>query len=91
VLAEPVEPLIGDNDAGLFGVNGGIGEVGRVTQRGLGDRLEERRLADIGKTNLDRSHGECGWCGWKMCEGRRKKEKEKEERAEGGLNSFSWN
>lgn len=40
VLAEPVEPLIGDNDAGLFGVNGGIGEVGRVTQGGLGDRLE---------------------------------------------------
>lgn len=53
VLAEPVEPLIGDDDAGLFGVNGGIGEVGRVTQRGLGNRLEERRLADVGKTNLE--------------------------------------
>lgn len=40
VLAEPVEPLIGDNDAGLFGVDGGVRKVGRVTQGGLGDGLE---------------------------------------------------
>lgn len=52
VLAEPVEALIGNDDTGLFGVDGGIGEVGRVTQRGLGDGLEKRRLADVGKTNL---------------------------------------
>jgi hypothetical protein len=52
VLAEPVEPLIGDDDTGLLGVNGGIGEIGRVTQGGLSDGLEECRLADIGKTNL---------------------------------------
>lgn len=52
MLAEPVEPLIGDDNAGLLGVNGGIGEVGRVTQGGLSDRLEECRLADVGKTNL---------------------------------------
>lgn len=73
VLAEPVEPLIGNDDASLFGVNGGIGEVGRVTQRGLGDRLEERRLADVGKTNLDKSHGESWLCGW----GRVKEEEKK--------------
>lgn len=37
LLAEPVEPLIRDNDTGLFGINCGIREVGRVTQGGLGD------------------------------------------------------
>jgi hypothetical protein len=52
VVNEPVEPLIGDDNAGLLGVNGGEGEVGRVTQGGLSDRLEECRLADVGKTNL---------------------------------------
>lgn len=52
VLAEPVEPLIGDDDAGLFGVNCCIREVGWVTQGGLGDGLEEGRLADVGETNL---------------------------------------
>lgn len=52
VLAEPVEPLIGNDDTGLLGVNGGIWEIGRVTEGGLGDGLEECRLADIGKTNL---------------------------------------
>ena len=52
VLAEPVEALIGDDDTGFFGVDGGIGEVGRVTQRRLGDGLEKRRFADVGKTNL---------------------------------------
>jgi hypothetical protein len=55
VVDEPVVPLIGNNDAGLFGVNGGIGEVGRVTQRGLGDGLEESGFADVGKTNLESS------------------------------------
>lgn len=40
LLAEPVKPLIGNNDAGLFGVDGGVREVGRVTQGGLGDGLE---------------------------------------------------
>jgi hypothetical protein len=76
VAAQPVEPLIGDDDAGLFRVNGGIGEVGRVTQRGLGDRLEERRLANVGKTNLDRSHCESSEKGdivWLECEEEEKK------------------
>ena len=50
--AEPVEALIGDDDTGLFGVDGGIGEVGGVTQRRLGNGLEERGLADVGETNL---------------------------------------
>lgn len=40
VVTEPVEALVGNDDAGLLGVNGGIGEVGRVTQRRLGDGLE---------------------------------------------------
>lgn len=53
VLAQPVEAVIGDDDAGFFGVNGGIGEVGRVTQRGLGDGLEEGGFADVGKTDLE--------------------------------------
>ena len=53
VLAQPVEPLIRNDDAGLFGVDGSIREVGRVTQRGLCDRLEECRLADVRKTNLE--------------------------------------
>ena len=52
VGAEPVEALIGDDDAGFFRVDGGIGEVGRVTQRRLSDGLEERGLADVGEANL---------------------------------------
>jgi hypothetical protein len=55
VVDEPVVPVIGNNDTGLLGVNGGIGEVGRVTQRRLGDGLEESRFADVGKTNLESS------------------------------------
>jgi hypothetical protein len=56
VFAKPVESLIRDDDTSLFGVDSGIGEVGRVTQRRLGDGLEERRLADIGQTDLIKSH-----------------------------------
>lgn len=52
MVAEPVIPIIGNDDTGLLGLNGGIGEIGRVTKGGLGDGLEERRLADVGKTNL---------------------------------------
>lgn len=52
VFAQPVEPVIGDDDTGFFGVDGGIGEVGGVTQRGLGDGLEEGGFADVGKTDL---------------------------------------
>lgn len=50
--AEPVEALIRDDDTSFFGVDGGKGEVGGVTQRRLCDSLEERRLADVGETNL---------------------------------------
>lgn len=53
VLTEPVKSFIGDNNTSLFGINCGIREVGRVSQRGLGDRLEQCRFADIGKTNLN--------------------------------------
>lgn len=52
VFAQPVETLIGDDDTRFFGVDGGIGEVGGVTQRGLGDSLEEGGFADVGKTDL---------------------------------------
>lgn len=85
VLAKPVEAVIGDNDTRLFGVNGSIGEVGRVTKGRLGNGLEERGLADVGETNLERReetllkslleqlHCVCGMCR----EEKRKKEKEK--------------
>ena len=56
LVNQPVEALIGNDDTGLFGVDGSIREVGRVTKGGLGDGLEERRLSDVGKTNLN--HGE---------------------------------
>lgn len=52
VLAQPVEALVGDEDARLFGLDGGIGEVGRVTEVALGNGLEERGLADVGETDL---------------------------------------
>jgi hypothetical protein len=52
VIDKPVESLIGDDDTSLLGVNGGIRKVGRVTKGGLGDRLEERGLANVGETNL---------------------------------------
>lgn len=52
VLTEPVEAVIGDDDTSLFGVDGGIGEVGRVTQGGLGNSLEEGGFTDVGQTNL---------------------------------------
>lgn len=52
VGAEPVEALIRDDDTSFFRVDGGKGEVGGVTQRRLGDGLEECGLADVGETNL---------------------------------------
>jgi hypothetical protein len=80
LLAEPVEPLIGNDDTGLFWVDGGIREVGRVTQGGLGDGLEECRLADVGKTNLEPWSDHC----------RRKKQRKREgwKGGQGALNSL---
>lgn len=52
VIAKPVEALIRDDHTSFFGVDGSIGEVGRVTQRRLGNSLEESRLANIGQSNL---------------------------------------
>lgn len=52
LLAQPVEALVGDEDARLLRVDGSIGEVGRVTEGALGNGLEERRLADVGETDL---------------------------------------
>ena len=73
VLAEPVEALIGDDDTRLFRVNGGIRKVCRVTQRGLGDGLEEGRFADVGQTNLLQNQCMVSW--W--LEGKKKREGEK--------------
>jgi hypothetical protein len=52
LLAEPVEAGIGDDDTGLFRVDGSVGEVGRVTEVTLGDSLEQRRFTYVGETNL---------------------------------------
>ena len=52
LLAQPVEALIGHDDTGLLGVDGGIGEVGRVTKVALGNGLEQRGFTDVGETNL---------------------------------------
>ena len=52
VLAKPVETLIRENHTCFFGVDGSVREVCRVTQRRLGNSLEECRLANIGQTNL---------------------------------------
>jgi hypothetical protein len=53
LLAQPVEALIGHDDTGLLGVDGGIGEVGRVTKVALGNGLEQRGFTDVGETNLE--------------------------------------
>lgn len=52
VLAQPVEALVGNDDAGLLRINGGIREVRRVAQRALCDGLEESRLSNVCQTNL---------------------------------------
>lgn len=52
LVAQPVISVIGDDDAGLFGLDGGIGEVGRVAQVALGDGLEEGGFADVCKADL---------------------------------------
>ena len=52
LLAEPVEAVIRDDDTGLFGVDGSVGEVGRVTKVALGNGLEQRRFTYVGETDL---------------------------------------
>lgn len=52
VLDEPVVSVVRHDHSCLFGVDGRVGKVGGVTQRALGECLEERRLADIGETDL---------------------------------------
>lgn len=54
VFAQPIVSVIRNDNARLFGVDGGIGEVGRVTQRRLCDGLEQCRFTDVGQTNLSR-------------------------------------
>jgi hypothetical protein len=64
LLDQPVIALIGDNDARLFRVDSGIGKIlrksalctlrglratyGGVTERALGNRLEQRRFTNVG-------------------------------------------
>jgi hypothetical protein len=52
LLAKPVEAVIGNDDTGLFRVDGSVGEVGRVTEVALGNGLEQRRFTYVGETNL---------------------------------------
>lgn len=52
LLAQPLEAVIGDDDTGLFGVDGSVGEVGRVTEMALGNGLEQRRFTYVGETDL---------------------------------------
>ena len=68
MLYQPVEALIGNNNARLFWVDSGIREVlrksvayqfretrctyGRVTKRAFGDGLEECRFTNIGEADL---------------------------------------
>lgn len=55
LLAQPVITLVGDDDAGLLRVDGGIGEIGWVAQVALGDGLEQGRFADVCKADLKES------------------------------------
>jgi hypothetical protein len=52
LLAKPVEALIGHDDTRLLGVDGSVGEVGRVTECALGNGLEQRRFTYVGETDL---------------------------------------
>jgi hypothetical protein len=51
-FAEVIEAVVRDENARLLGVNGGIGEVGGVTKRALGDGLEESGFTNVGKADL---------------------------------------
>lgn len=51
MVAEPVVALVGHEHAGFFGVDGGVGEVGRVAELALGDGLEEGGFADVGEAD----------------------------------------
>lgn len=52
VLDQPVISVVRHNHSCFFRVDGRVWEVGGVTQRTLGECLEECRLADIGETDL---------------------------------------
>jgi hypothetical protein len=51
-LAEVIEAVVGDENAGLLRIDGGIWEVGRVTKRALGNGLEESGFTNVGKADL---------------------------------------
>ena len=51
-LAEVIVAVVGNDDARLLRVDGGIGEVGGVTKRALGNGLEESGFTDVGKADL---------------------------------------
>jgi hypothetical protein len=52
MVNKPIISGIWYNNSSLFRVYGGIGEVGRVTQRAFCDGLEEGRFADISQSDL---------------------------------------
>lgn len=67
LLAQPVIPLVGDDDAGLFWFDGSVGEVGGVAKVTLGDSLEQSRFSDVCKADLNESQRAaytCDWSGW---------------------------
>ena len=44
---EPPEPRVRHRHIADIGLDGGEGIIGRLRRRGLGQRVEERRLADV--------------------------------------------
>jgi len=50
-LGANLEPLVGDGDAAQIGLDGAKGIVRRFRRLRRGERVEERALAHIGKTN----------------------------------------
>lgn len=57
LFAKPIIALIGYDDTCLLRVDGGVGEVGRVSQVALGNGLEEGGLSNVCKANLKRREG----------------------------------
>lgn len=70
LVAQPVISVIGDDDAGLFRVDGGIGEVGWIAEVALGDGLEEGGFTDVCKADLIESQRRPEIASGRVLEGR---------------------
>lgn len=55
LVAEPVIPLVGDDNAGFLGFDGSIGKVGWVAQMAFRDGLEQGGFSDVCKADLKES------------------------------------